>query len=129
MNYSSIFSNAHAQAKATRHLFNTYRAAFSWSLSNEMKAEWLKIRLSAKAIKREILSLSGAFISNVAAKAMNADFECVSLLKSNRVSITLQNSTGSNLILSIYNGKSVVKHDVVGLDDTKIVLNLFAASI
>ncbi|ODZ29298.1 hypothetical protein BBM38_23690 [Vibrio parahaemolyticus] len=35
MNKSSLFTNAHITAKATRHMFTTYRAAFSAALKGE----------------------------------------------------------------------------------------------
>lgn len=133
MNYSAIFSNAHAQAKATVGLFNSYRLAFSIALSNEMRAAWLKVRLEAKkavmTLKNLIGAITGAKISNVAAKAINSDFECVELFNSNGVVITIQNTATKNLSLSIHTEKATFKHDVAGIDDTKSILNAFAESL
>lgn len=92
MDYSNIFSNAHATAKATRHFFNSYRGAFSCALSNEMRAAWMKVRLELKRVKTSIKSLSGVFISNVAEKAMNSKFDHFPLFDSKGVYIALRNN-------------------------------------
>lgn len=131
MNYSVIFQNAHAMAKNLRHLFNSYRVAFSVALSQEMKQAWSLIKSGATELKNEIKAITGAMISNVAKQAMENENGIAELFNKDSVKIEIQDlsQSVSYLVLNFHIRERFSSCNVSTLDQAKAAIDDFTNSL
>ncbi len=132
MNYSAIFSNAHATAKhlMTIGLFPSYRAAFSKALSDLMSKAWSEHKAvkAAKSVFKKVKMMRAARISNAAARAMkDTAFFHNAIFDEGGVYIAIRNTPFAHLSMSMsFNGGVADYVDVTCLNAAKQEINKWA---